>query len=239
MTTDTSLFLPQLVKYCRKAVNENASYRRSVEERAARVKEAHDRAHEKWVDLARRSSSDTSITTADLASKIWSSIRDRDWVLAHGTLNGWARKLWSWTRPYHYHGDSGGGGLGYSVGASIGVALAYRGSGKLVISTIGDGDFLMACNGLWTAAHEKIPLLFVIVNNQSYHNDFEHQRRTAMERGRPIENARIGVSLDDPPPDYSSLAESLGCEGIRVEEAKMLDDALQRSIECVTKKNKP
>jgi thiamine pyrophosphate-dependent acetolactate synthase large subunit-like protein len=78
---------------------------------------------------------------------------------------------------------------------------------------IGDGELLAAPTALWTAAHHRIPVLFVIANNRSYYNDEEHQELVARVRGRPIENRWIGQRLDDPAVDFAGLARDLGTEG--------------------------
>ena len=58
-------------------------------------------------------------------------------------------------------------------------AGAARASGRLPVAICGDGDFLMGVTALWTAAHYRIPLLFVVANNRSFFNDEVHQERMA------------------------------------------------------------
>jgi acetolactate synthase-1/2/3 large subunit len=79
---------------------------------------------------------------------------------------------------------------------------------------VGDGGMLMAPTALWTAAHYRIPALLVVVNNQSYYNDEEHQARVARTRGRPVENRWLGLRMTEPDVDFANLARSLGVEGI-------------------------
>ena len=61
----------------------------------------------------------------------------------NGNSNGWARRLWDFTKPNQYLGGSGGAGLGYGPGAVIGAALALKGTGKFAVSIQSDGDMLM------------------------------------------------------------------------------------------------
>jgi thiamine pyrophosphate-dependent acetolactate synthase large subunit-like protein len=75
-----------------------------------------------------------------------------------------------------------------------------------------DGEFLVAPQALWAAADHRIPLLLVIANNQSYHNDVEHQERMA-RTGRPIENRWIGQRMVEPAMNFAGLASNLGVEG--------------------------
>src|SRR3989442_908328 len=87
------------------------------------------------------------IAPAVLAAEVWDAIKADDWILANGTANGWARRLWDW-RPERSYGGSGGAGLGYGLGAAIGVALAHRDSGRLCIDLQSDGDLLYVLGGL-------------------------------------------------------------------------------------------
>ena len=110
-------------------------------------------------------------------------------------------------------GGGRGGGVGYGLPSSIGSALGFRESGRLCVSIIGDGDFLMTSNALWTAAKYQIPLLVVVLNNRSYYNDEEHQERMARARQRPVENKGIGIRIEDPAPDLASIARALHVDG--------------------------
>ena len=96
------------------------------------------------------------------------------------------------------------------AGGAVGAALALRGSGRVAVAVLGDGDFVMGASALWTAAHYRIPLLIVIANNLSYYNDETHQETVARQRGRPPENKWIGQRLDDPAVDLPAMARSLG-----------------------------
>ena len=131
-------------------------------------------------------------------------------------------------------GGGRGAGVGYGLPASIGAALGYKGSGRLCVSVVGDGDFLMTSNGLWTAARYSIPLLIVVFNNRSYYNDEEHQERMAVHRERPVENKGIGVHIKDPAPDLAAMARALSVEGFGpVMEPDQLGPTLDRAIAIV------
>jgi thiamine pyrophosphate-dependent acetolactate synthase large subunit-like protein len=104
----------------------------------------------------------------------------------------------------------GGAGIGSGPGMTVGAALALEGSGRLLVAVLGDGDFLMGGTALWTAAHYRLPLLIVVANNSSYHNDVVHQERMAGQRRRPARNAWIGQAISDPGPDLPAFARSLG-----------------------------
>jgi thiamine pyrophosphate-dependent acetolactate synthase large subunit-like protein len=104
---------------------------------------------------------------------------------------------------------------------------------------IGDGDFLMTSNALWTAAKYQIPLLVVVLNNRSYYNDEEHQERMARARQRPLENKGIGIRIEDPAPDLATIARALHVDGFGpVTEPDQLGATLDKAI-AVVESGKP
>ncbi len=136
--------------------------------------------------------------------------------------------------PLSFLGKDGGGGIGSGPGLTIGVALALKGSGRLVVGSLGDGDTLMSTNALWTAAKYDIPALFLISNNRSYFNDELHQESVARTRGRNPANAWVGQRLDDPAPDIAAIARGHGVEAegpITSKEA--LEAAMARAVASV------
>jgi thiamine pyrophosphate-dependent acetolactate synthase large subunit-like protein len=93
---------------------------------------------------------------------------------------------------------------------AVGAALALRGSDRLPVAVLGDGDFVMGHTALWTAVHYGIPLLVVLANNGSFYNDEVHQELVAKARNRPVENRWIGMRMSDPPLDLAMLARAQG-----------------------------
>ena len=92
----------------------------------------------------------------------------------------------------------------------MGAALANRKYGRLSISLQNDGDLLYGPGVLWTAAHHKIPILFVMNNNRAYHEEVMHLQRMANRRERGIERAHIGTSITDPAVDFAKVAQGMG-----------------------------
>ncbi|MGE4336821.1 MAG: thiamine pyrophosphate-binding protein [Pigmentiphaga sp.] len=125
----------------------------------------------------------------------------------------WSGEFWDFRHPLDFLGYDGGGGVGSGPGMAIGSALALKGGGRLPVAVIGDGDFLMGANALWTAATAETPMLIVVVNNRSFFNDEVHQERVALQRHRPVENRWIGQRIDNPPPDLAMMARSQGLTG--------------------------
>jgi thiamine pyrophosphate-dependent acetolactate synthase large subunit-like protein len=172
-----------------------------------------------------------------LAAALREAIGSRPTTLIRGPL-AWANNTWEVNHPLDALGGDGGGGVGAGPGMAVGAALALRGSaqgaGRLPVAVLGDGDYLMGCTALWTAAHYRIPLLVVVSNNNSFFNDELHQDRMARQRNRPVANRWIGQRIADPEPDLALLAKAQGGEGFGpIRRPEELPRALRSAIECV------
>jgi thiamine pyrophosphate-dependent acetolactate synthase large subunit-like protein len=121
----------------------------------------------------------------------------------------------------------------------VGAALANRKYGRLSVSIQNDGDLMYAPGVLWTAAHHRIPTLFVMNNNRAYHEETMHLQRMAGRRQRGIDRAHIGTALDDPGLDFTKIAQGMGvhAEGPVVQPAD-LAGAIRRAI-AVVKRGEP
>ena len=160
---------------------------------------------------------------------MWDVIKNEDWVLTACTLQDWALKLWDFDRPYRWPGKALG--TGTQIGMALGVALAHRRLGRLVVDCQTDGDLMFDVGALWFAAKHKIPMLCVMHNNRAYYNDWEHQITVARQRGRPEERAYIGMDIEGPAPDFAGLARAQGwyAEG-PIEKPSDIAPALKRAI---------
>uniref|UniRef100_UPI0040400FF8 benzoylformate decarboxylase n=1 Tax=Variovorax atrisoli TaxID=3394203 RepID=UPI0040400FF8 len=121
------------------------------------------------------------------------------------------------------------GGLGYGMPASVGVALGKPGS--RVVCLIGDGSSMYSIQALWSAAQNRLPITFVILNNRRY---------AALQDFAPV----FGFSPTDvvqgtelPDLDFPSLAKGMGCAAVRVTDPAdlrtALDEALASDVPCV------
>ena len=230
ITAETAVAIPRLAALCR----EMAGHSEQRSARRDRIAAKHTALRAAWKRQAEADATRVPIAASFLASEIWQLIRHEDWVLVNGDLNGWCRRIWDWDRPNCYLGRSGGGGVGYGIGASVGAALAHRGSGRLSIDIQGDGDLLYTPGALWTLAHHRIPLLIVMWNNRSYYNSEAHAERIARARNRPVENKGIGTRIEDPEVDFAALARSFGLHGEGpIREPGVVRSALERALRVV------
>ncbi len=224
---DTTLAIPALTQLLKPRISPRARDLRSKQ-----VAEMSRTARAHWAKEAKEDWDASPITLPRLASEVWDAIKEEDWVLAAGTLEDWARKIWDFDQPYRHPGRSLG--TATQIGISLGVALAHRDAGRLVVDLQPDGDLMFDAGALWVAAKHKIPLLVVMHNNRAYYNDWEHQIRMAKLRGTPLERAHIGMDLVDPAPDFAALAKSMGwyAEG-PIDRPAEIAAALERALKRV------
>src|SRR5437763_1902589 len=111
------------------------------------------------------------------------------------------------------------GGLGYSLTASVGVALARP--SRRIVCLIGDGSAMYCIQAIWTAAQRGLPITFVVMNNSGY---------GAMRAFSQIMQAHRPPGIDLPGIDFVSLATGLGCPGKRVTSVEHLDEILGEAL---------
>jgi thiamine pyrophosphate-dependent acetolactate synthase large subunit-like protein len=142
--------------------------------------------------------------------------------------------LWPTTEHYQMLGNSGGQGVGYGAPAAVGAALANRDRGRFTVTFQPDGDLMYAPGVLWTAAHHKIPLLFVMHNNRAYHQEVMHLQRMAAMHDRRPDQAGIGNDITDPNIDFAKLAQAHGVWGEGpITDPTKLAAALKRAVAVV------
>jgi benzoylformate decarboxylase len=122
---------------------------------------------------------------------------------------------------YGYHGLASGG-IGWGLPASVGVSLANP--DQPVVCYSGDGSAMYSIQALWTAAHHKLPLTVVIVNNGGYR--IIKQRLLAFHK----DDHFVGMDFVDPPVDFCGLAKALGLEAIRITEAAEVTSTLKSAF---------
>jgi len=103
--------------------------------------------------------------------------------------------------PQAYYGLASGG-LGFGMAGAVGVALAQP--TRPVVATIGDGSAMYSIQSLWTAAHLKLNITYVIINNRSYR--IIKERLLAM-RGT---DDFVAMDMDNPAIDFAGVAKSMG-----------------------------
>ncbi len=233
IAADTAIALPQLLALCRDQLGAHADTAQRIKDRHARAATMHAEARQRAQAWIEQNWHHQPISTARLYGELNARLQGKAWALVHAYGRRW-REVLEVTEAAHGLGGGRGTGVGYGLPASIGAALGYKGRGRLCVSVLGDGDFLMTSNALWTAARYSIPLLLVVFNNRSYYNDEEHQERIALRRERPVENKGIGVQIKDPAPDLAAMARALSVAGFGpITEPDQLGPTLDQAMAIV------
>jgi acetolactate synthase-1/2/3 large subunit len=113
------------------------------------------------------------------------------------------------------------GAMGY--GTPSAVATQLRLSDQPVVCMVGDGGFLMTGNEMIAAVERKLPILFILSNNNCYGSIRVHQDKTYPGRC-------VGTTLTNP--DFIALAQSFGVESERVTKVEEVEAALMRGLEA-------
>ena len=111
------------------------------------------------------------------------------------------------------------GGLGHSLPAAVGIALARP--NVRTVCLVGDGSAMYSIQALWTAAQRKLPLTVIVINNEGY---------GAMRAFSQVMQVRNVPGLDVPGLDFAKIAEGMGCMATRVTKSSELAPALKHSL---------
>jgi benzoylformate decarboxylase len=111
------------------------------------------------------------------------------------------------------------GGLGFAIPGAVGISLALP--GRPVAAIVGDGSAMYGIQGLWTAAHQKLPITYVIANNRGYR--IIKERLVSMRKS----HAFVGMDIREPDIDFVALGASFGLKSTRVTDPQDLAPALR------------
>ena len=128
------------------------------------------------------------------------------------------------TRQYSF---SRGGALGWGMPAAVGFSLGI--DRAPVVSIVGDGAALYSPQALWTAAHERLPVTFVVINNREY-NILKRFMRSQPHYASARANRFIAMDIIDPAVDFMALAASMGVPAQRIDRAAEIAPTLEAAI---------
>ena len=121
-----------------------------------------------------------------------------------------------------------GGGIGQGLPSAVALKLAQPSRPVLAIS--GDGSALYTIQALWTAAHRRLNIVFLILNNGTYRvlklnmDHYRHVSGIRPDRGYPY------LDLDDPRVDFVSAAAGFRVPGRRVEKMEEVIPAVEAAF---------
>jgi benzoylformate decarboxylase len=101
-----------------------------------------------------------------------------------------------------------------------------------VFGIIGDGSAMMTVQGLWTAANENIPCVFVVCNNGSYRVlkvNFNTYQSDVLQLPE-TSGGRLMYSDFTTPFDWVSISSGLGVPAERITEPSQIKPAVDRAV---------
>ena len=144
-----------------------------------------------------------------------------------GIHHNWLIQFCHPKRPDSLIGSMGFGPMGFGVAGVLGAKLAAR--ERPCVSVCGDGAFFMHASVLGTAAEYNIPVVWVVWNNYSYASIRGLQR--GYLGGRELVTDFRHPETGEPySPDFAAMARSAGIQGMRVEKAAELGEAIKQAI---------
>jgi benzoylformate decarboxylase len=122
---------------------------------------------------------------------------------------------------YGFHALASGG-IGWGVPGAVGIAMAQ--APRPVCCFSGDGSAMYSIQSLWTAAHHKLPITYVIANNGGY--------RIIKQRLKSFHgnDHYIGMDFVEPKVDFAGLAKSMGMPAEHITEPDAVGPALKRAF---------
>jgi benzoylformate decarboxylase len=117
--------------------------------------------------------------------------------------------------------------LGWGMPAAVGTSLGLNRAPVLCL--VGDGAALYSPQALWSAAHERLPVTFVVMNNREYNILKKYALTQPHYRGLGP-NRFVGMDISDPAIDFLSLANSMGVPARRITRAADIASAVEDGL---------
>jgi benzoylformate decarboxylase len=109
-----------------------------------------------------------------------------------------------------------GGALGWGMPAAVGFSLGL--GREPVVCLVGDGAAMYSPQALWTAAHENLPITFIVMNNCEY-NILKQFMKSQQHYNLTPKICSIAMDIINPVIDFIALGKSMGVPANRVERA--------------------
>jgi acetolactate synthase I/II/III large subunit len=229
---DSSLALESLAQLVGERIPEQR--RHEIAARRAKLASRHDELRASWDGQAARAGESDAVTPEWLSHCLGELVRENpECLLVDETVTN-NETLWKHVPtlgPGTWFG-SGGSGLGWGLGAALGVKLANP--ERPVISMIGDGSFVFSAPlaALWALQTNSAPVLIVIFNNTCYYAT-KRPLVNAYPEGYSVRTDHfVGIDLL-PAPRYDLMAETVGAHGEQVTDPEEVPDALRRGLERI------
>ena len=203
--------------------------RSDVRRRTERIAAEHRARRAAWEQTALRQADKATIGFA-WASRCIGEVLDEETVVVNEYPLD--RRLAAFDRPGGYFASPHSSGLGFGLGAALGVKLARPQAA--VIATVGDGAYFfgqpLSC--LFAQRAHGLPVLTVIFNNQQW-EAVKSGALAVHPKGVAKDRNRFPLSELTPSPRFEEMAKTVDGHGERVERPGDLPAALKRGLTAV------
>jgi benzoylformate decarboxylase len=221
---DLKASLPELAQIMRE--KQTRGQQEEARRRAENAAQAKQTAYESLKSLAQEVADRLPIAAAVLMQTIADTIPAETIIVDESITSGATLRDFLIRRTADSFYGMRGGGLGWGLPATIGVKLAQP--DRPVLGIIGDGSTLYVNQALWTAAHYRIPVVWLICNNAQY---MILKRRLHAYGGAAAKaETYIGLDMVNPEIDFLALARAMGVHGVRADTADTISKALREAI---------
>jgi acetolactate synthase I/II/III large subunit len=144
-----------------------------------------------------------------------------------GVHHNWVNLFCKPKRPESLIGSMGFGPMGFGVAGVLGAKFAAP--DRPCVSVCGDGAFFMHASVLGTAVEYDLPVVWVVWNNFAYASIRGLQRGylDGRELATDFHHPKTGAPYN---PDFAAMARSAGVEGVTIDRAADLGDAIRAAI---------
>jgi benzoylformate decarboxylase len=182
--------------------------------------------NERYWAAARKSWDASPISGARLMHEIKQVLPDNGLVFSEGVTNGKHVEMAIAPEMPGRLVKVRGGGIGPGLPGALGAALARP--DRKVVGVCSDGAAMYSITALWTAAHHRIPVTYVMLSNRAYRilklNMLEYLGEAAANR------EFVAMDLTEPDLRFDRLAEAMGVPARRVERPDDLPSALEEAV---------
>ena len=228
---DSSKVLPVLSQTLRQMITQEQKAR--CQSRLQQIHGEHQKMMTDWRNMATSKATQNPISPEWLCRCIDEVLDEDAIVLGEAVTNiGSVIRQIHRTKPGTLF-QAGGTSLGWGLGAAVGAKLASP--DKTVVTTVGDGGFVLNCPtaALWAASVYHAPFLCIIFNNMQY-NAPKIALRQALGNTSYSEKTGNWVGIDiKPSPDFAAIARACYAYGQTVDEPSELPSALRTALDQV------
>src|ERR1700723_1145914 len=153
-----------------------------------------------------------------------SELRPANAILVNETASNFAdlAQFWPINDPGSYY-TFASGGLGWGEPAAVGIVIAQKklGTGRPVIAAIGDGALQYSVQSLYTAAQQKLKLIYIVPCNDEY---------AILKEFAVLEKTPNVPALDLPGLDIVTTAKAFGCIGVAANTAEEIKASFKTAL---------